>query len=217
MPGDRDHRVTKTPPEGVRSQLASKVPKEDWSHQLTPVRSVPSDREETPEEARDRRIIETKNCSIDAVKSGEIAISRIDELRKEYRADLGIVHEKIDGTNTRIDEVNTRIDGVFGKVDKTNELLISVLQAHIAHDDRIEEVQTTKTISETEIHTKRQVTDIELEQKRAEAQIEDTKQTKALKIRLIDQAAPRVFALLTTLATAIASGYGIARCGGIEP
>ena len=197
---DRYKYRAKTPPAGVRNQIAA-PPGEDWegASALTPIRAMtelpPQSGSETAVEGIDRRVRETKNNTLET-------LDRVEALRGETRADIRDVHSKIDA----VIEVVSDLREIVGKQGGQNELIIAMIDEQREQRDRSGMMRVTKFTAEVEVDKTKQLSQIEIERTGRLAEIADQKEARALRRDLIKKTAMQVLAGLGLVFAAYMAG-----------
>lgn len=192
----------------MKAQIAPPVPQEDWSPQHTPVHGTPVLTEAGAVARIMRQTSETKNSSIDT-------LSKIEDLRKETKGDIGAIREDVVRAHDKIDGVLITVGTLQGTVGRSvgqNEEIIKTLDEIRLERKRGAEITTTETVSQIEVKTKRALTDLELDAEEKRAAIKDTSETRAVKRRLLETTAQRVIAAVATAIALLVGGAGLGRC-----
>lgn len=177
---DRDKRKAHTPPLGVQEQIA-RAPTAEPNPELDelgvrlPFHPTPVDvqpitdaqaeaimrrREaEHPIEALDRRSRETKNTSL-------TTLNLVDDLRKETKADLVLVHGAIAEQQKSINHVVKVVGDLsksVGVQEGQNTIIIGMLKEQQETRRNTEHVVTTTRIAEVEVDKSRQLSQLEVD------------------------------------------------------
>ncbi len=149
---DRDERITKTPPVGVREQL-SIPPREDWENPKT-------DPDASDYDATQARIKRAADYSVDAAASGRDALAELGAVRKELREDIRANNHRIDVLGEHVGNLREGFGELAGEQRATNATLGAVLRAIettnqtlISQQQNSQKITTTTLLSKVEVET----------------------------------------------------------------
>lgn len=171
----RDTLVRRTPPDGIRAQLAAES-WEDKSH--TPIEGTPVMTADEALRSTESRTRELKNTSIDLKKDATTTLQLLHEHKKETAAQFAVVHGKIDGTNAKVDNQTAVLSDLRVDVAESrgeNRQILSRLDELKEERRHKQEVTTRETIAQIETRTARALSEAEVEKAQKLAETEADK------------------------------------------